>query len=313
MPHPLLLWLLAVCAAACSAQTKTEPAPSKPADPGQAQAKLLEAFAKVGLEVDLTKKSVAMPAKMSRPGDLIEYVLITRRGKAHESLLVVDVQPSLLNAALLAIGLTPGTNAIVKDKDPLPSEEEVRNGVEWFTVTPPTGPELWLSVQWRDEEGKAHELLVEDLLLDVTTGEAAEACQWIYIGGRTAAPYRGEPPVYIADLEGNLVSTFYVEPNNHLVTMRHERARSDQNWWITDACPMAGTEMKLVMHTQKPKLATEREARLAADKAAGKKPRGPLKDLPAQPAGEGSAAKREPEAGKGDGKEPAKEPGRSKG
>ena len=285
-PRLRALASLALSVAVSAAQeTKPEPA-------GDAQAKLLAAFAKVGLEVDLAKKTVAMPVKMSRPGDLIEYVLITRRGKAHESLLIVDVQPSLLNAALLALGLNPGTNAIVKDKDPLPSEEEVRNGAEWFTVTPPVGPQVWFTLEWQDEAGKVITCLLDEFLLDLATGEALEAAEWIYIGGRSAPPYRGEPPVYIADLEGNLVSNFYVDPTNHLVTIKHERGRDDQNWWLTDLCPTPGTDIKLTVHVQKPKLAIDREARLAAEKAAGKKPRGPVKDLPVAPASDGAPVKK---------------------
>jgi hypothetical protein len=243
------------------------------------------AFAKAGITVDLAAKSITLPVKMNRPADLLEYVLITRQGKAHEALLIADVQPSVLNAALLALGLVPGKNVSYKEKDPLPTEEEVRQGVDWLIVTPPEGPQVWFTIAWRDGEGRRHEHVLEDLLMDYATGEAVEAGDWIYLGGRMMSPYRGEPPVYIADLEGNLVSCCYLDPANHLVTLRHERARSDQNWWITDLCPEPGTQMALTLHNVKPGLATEREARLAKEKAAGKKPKGPPMQPPALPAG----------------------------
>ncbi len=254
-----------------------EPTPPAKGDLGAA-------FKQAGLEVDLAAKTVTLKAKMSRPIDLLEYVLITRQGKSHEALLVVEAQPSILNAALLALGLTPGTNVSFKEKDPLPSEEEVRNGVDWLIVTPPQGPQIWFTAAWNDAEGKRQERVLDDLVMDLSTGDVLEGGDWIYIGGRMAAPYRGEPEVFIADLEGNLMSCCYLDPSNHLVTLRHERARSDQNWWVTDACPEAGTEMVLTIHTQKPKLAVEREARLAKERAAGKQPKGPPKDLPAFPA-----------------------------
>ena len=257
-------------------------AAQEPTPPGKVD--LSAAFQQAGLDVDLLAKTVTLKAKMSRPIDLLEYVLITRQGKSHEALLVVEAQPSILNAALLALGLTPGKNVSFKEKDPLPSEEEVRSGVDWLIITPPQGPQVWFTLVWSDAEGKRQERVLDDLLMDLSTGDVLEGGDWIYIGGRMAAPYRGEPEVFIADLEGNLMSCCYLDPNNHLVTLRHERARSDQNWWLTDACPEAGTEMSLTIHTRKPKLVVDREARLLKERAAGKLPKGPPKDLPASPA-----------------------------
>src|SRR5687768_8575896 len=85
---------------------RVQPAQEEKAAPG---AELQQAFAKAGLTVDLAAKTVSLQAKMGRPADLLEYVLITRMGKAHEALLIADVEPSVLNAALLALGLTPGS------------------------------------------------------------------------------------------------------------------------------------------------------------------------------------------------------------
>lgn len=260
------------------------PLAAQAVDPPRAAADLKAAFAKAGIEVDLEGKKLTLRAKVSRPADLLEYLLITRIGKAHEALLVTEAQPSVLNAALLALGLTPGTNATYKEKDPQPSEEEIRAGADWLIITPPQGPQVWFTVAWKDADDKPHECTIEDWLMDLATGEGVEAGDWIYIGGRMAAPYRGEAPVFIADLEGNLASSCYLDPGNHLVTLRHARARSDQNWWMTEACPPPGTEIALTIHTQKPQLVREREERLAKEKAAGKQPKGPPKDLPAQPA-----------------------------
>ena len=82
-------------------------------------------------------------------------------------------------------------------------------------------------------DGDSFEQCVEDMILDLTTKEPLGACQWVYLGGRMAQLYKGDPEVYIADLEGNLVSVCYLTPDNHLATMVHERARDDQNWWTT--------------------------------------------------------------------------------
>jgi hypothetical protein len=268
-----------------------EPKPTPPEDAAAARAALLKTFADAGITVDLERGSVTIDAVAARRTDLLEYVIGHRRGKLHESMFITDVQPSLLNAALLAVGMTPGKNADYREKDPLPTEEEVRNGVDPIIVIPPAGTPIWMTVTFADAEGAQVELPVEDLLMDIATEAPVEDVEWIYIGGRTVPPYRGEPPVFIADLEGNLVSTCYLMPENHLVTIKHERGRSDQNWWFTDRCPQAGTEVKFSFHRQRPPVSAAREERIAKDRAAGKKPEVKHGDrpLPAPPAGEGGA------------------------
>ena len=133
---------------------------------------------------------------------------------------------------------------------------------------------LFCAEAWKDEDGEVTERCVEDMILDLTTQEPIGACQWIYLGGRMAQLYKGDPEVFIADFEGNLVSVCYLTPDNHLGTMVHERARDDQNWWTTKALPEPGTELDYVFHSKKPKLHEAREKRLAAaaKKAAGQEP-----------------------------------------
>lgn len=287
MSRPTIpLFLIGLTALGCVRGTAQEGAPTgapqdaKPA----ARPDVPEAFAKLGIELDLQGKKLALKVRVGRPADLLEYVLIARQGKSHEALLVAEVQPSILNAAMLLLGLTAGKNVEFKDKDPMPSKAEIEAGEDWFIIIPPKGPQVWFTLAWTDSEGTQHEKALDDLVLDCTTGEALEGADWIYLGGRMAPPYKGEEAVFIADLQGNLVSCCYLDPANHLVTLRHPHARSDMNWWMTEACPPPGTEAKLTVHTIKPKLVQEREERIAKERAAGKKPRGPLDRLPANPA-----------------------------
>jgi hypothetical protein len=63
-------------------------------------------------------------------------------------------------------------------------------------------------------------------------------------------------------MEGNLVSTCYMSPDNHLATMVHKDARDQQNWWFTDKMPPHDTEVQLVFHRVEPELHKERQKRL---------------------------------------------------
>lgn len=226
----------------------------------------LDTLAEAGIEFDREAKTATIPAMVNRLGDPLEYALIHRRGKTHEALLITEVQPSIMNAALLALGLEPGKNATYKEKDPPPTREEVEAGADFVDVFPPEGMPLYLTVSWttETEDGKEerHEEAIEDLILDMTTGETVDTMQWIFLGGRMAALYRGDPPVFVADYEGNMVSICYLDPPNHLATMKHERARDDMIWWRTEKCPAPGVEVKVTFHKNKPKAVEEREKRL---------------------------------------------------
>jgi hypothetical protein len=134
-------------------------------------------------------------------------------------------------------------------------------------VTPPEGRQFWMTVSWKGADGKETERCVEDLVFDLTTQKPLAAADWIFLGGRMASLLKGEEPVYVADFEGNLVSICYLSPDNHLATMRHERARDDQNWYMSEECPEPGTAVTFTFHSVKPKIAVEREERLRKEAA----------------------------------------------
>jgi hypothetical protein len=300
----LLPLLLAAAAAACAQQPTPAPAPTPaqppqaPAQPPQAQAQppqaqpqgdaaaqgrataaaMLAQFAEQKVEVDLKAGTVTIPAVVNAPPDPIEYLLIHRTGKRHEAMFWTRSKPSVLNAALLLLGLVPGHNATCKEKDPAPTLEEIEKGADPLIVTPPAGQELWMTVSWKDEAGKVQEHCIEDFLVDLTAQAPVRDASWIYIGGRMASLYKGEPEEFVADFEGNLVSVCYLTPDNHLATMKHERARDDQNWWITDLLPPPGTEVRFVFHKEKSELHKAREKRLAEEDAQAKKDEAGKKD-----------------------------------
>ncbi|MCA8943947.1 MAG: hypothetical protein KDB80_15390 [Planctomycetes bacterium] len=253
---------------------------SRPAAP-QDPAALLRTLEENGVHVDPKAHTVTIECEMGRPVDALEYVLIHRKGKTHEALVVTDVVPSLLNAGLLAIGLERGNNARVEEIEPAPTLEEVQAGAEWMRVYPAEGKSMWMTLTWEDDGEKHVDVPVEALLLDLTTGETLRDNRWVFLGGNMAPLLRGEDPVFMADYQGNIVSSCYMYPNNHLVTVVHERANSDDNWWLVqDLCPPPGTKMKMTFHRDKPDSVVARESALAKD--AERKAAEPAQDEPPQ-------------------------------
>jgi hypothetical protein len=241
-----------------AALAQTDP-PAQPApDP---LADMMKLFAEAGIVLDTEARTVSVPCEIGHPDQPLEFLLCHRRGKAHEALLLTQVKASVLNAALIALGLEPGKNARIVDKDPMPTIEQIENGAAMFDIFPPEGTAVWFTVSWEKEPGgERQEVPAEDMILDLTTEQSVDAPSWIYLGGNTAPIYRNEPPVFVGDFEGNLISIVYKTPPNHLVTMRHERASNDQIWWLTELVPPPGTPVRLTIHCRKPPVVEKRDA-----------------------------------------------------
>ena len=239
-----------------------KPRKSEEAAAQNAVAKFHAALKQEGIKIDLAKRTLTLPAVVNRPTNDLEFLLIHRQGKTHEALLVTECSPSILNTGLMALGVPAGKNASFKKKDPMPSEAELRAGADPYILVPPSGGQMFMTVSFEGKDGKQVELPVEELLLDWTDNVPVSGNQWVYLGGRMAQMYRGDPEVFMADYEGNLISVCYKHPNNHLLTMVHERARDEMNWAIAPGCPVPGTEIALTFHRHKPKIVAEREAQV---------------------------------------------------
>lgn len=257
---PTSLILLAACTAQ---EQKPEPKPTP--DAAAVVAQVLQQLKDEHIAIDLKAKTVTIDAVMNQPPDPIEYLLIHRRGKMHEAIFFTMTKPSVLNAALLMLGFEPGKNATYEEKKPAPTLEEIEKGADPIIVHPPSGMQIWMTAHWQDKDGKQHDKCIDDLILNLRTQKPVRDASWYFLGGMMASIYKNEPPVFVADYEGNLASTCYMSPENHLVTMAHADARDQNCWWITDQCPEPGTEVKFVFHREKPKLYIEREARLAKE------------------------------------------------
>jgi hypothetical protein len=232
---------------------------------------VLAALAKYDIVFDEKKKTLTVPVVVNAPTNDLEFLLIHRIGKTHEALLLTQAKPSIINVGLIMIGLKKGQNASFKKKEPQPTEEQLKAGADPFILVPPSGQQVYMTVTFKTKDGKKITRPVDDLLLDWHANTSVTNHQWIYLGGRMAQMYRGEPPVYMADYEGNLISTCYKYPNNHLFTIEHERARDEMNWSKTADCPPPGTEMELTFHAIKPPIVAAREVRMKREAAERKK------------------------------------------
>ena len=202
-----------------TAQSPEKPgAPAVPATPAADAAKLERAFLEHQIHLDLSRGLCWIPAAIDIREDLLEYLLVNPKGAAHESLFTTEVVPSRLNAALLALGATPGVNAKWKPRDPLPTPDQLKEGVAPYVVDAPTGDGFFIYAAWR-EAGETHFWRVEDVLRNLDSGRSMRRHRWVYLGSRMVR-LRGQDAkeAFAADIEGNLVNIALFEEGNTLAT-----------------------------------------------------------------------------------------------
>ncbi|MEY2807166.1 MAG: hypothetical protein RIR65_1583 [Planctomycetota bacterium] len=187
-----------------------EQEPARAPDSAEARAQLVAALDAQSVRIDFEAGWAAIPCEVVVRGDLLEYLLVNRSGAAHESLFATEVAPSVLNAALLALGATPGANARWVPKEGV-------EGRPAFDVVPPAGDGFYLHVAWRRAD-ELHFHRLEDLVLDRASGGTLRRQKFVYLGSRMVALREGEPPVFAADIEGNLVNVSFFEAGRTLLT-----------------------------------------------------------------------------------------------
>lgn len=226
---------------------------SPPATQEVAAAQELEAaFAKEGIVLDLKSKTCALPVEVCVRKDLLEYVLVTQHGAAHESLLATGVKPTLLNAALVTIGAEKGTNVIWTEKVPKPTQEERRNGARAYDVQAPTGVTFYMYVAWREGE-ETYFFRLEDLITNLERGRSMQRHAWVYLGSRMVRPKPDEPlEVLAAEMEGNLINLSFFRAGNTLFTASLDDCVY-QTIWAPNAplIPPTGSALTLVVSRER--------------------------------------------------------------
>jgi hypothetical protein len=233
---------LAAAAFLMSIVQQPRPAPAARDDAHQ----LEQAFLEHQIHLDLARGFVSIPVTVDVREDLLEYLLVNPQGAAHESLFVTEVVPSRLGAALLALGVAPGSNAKWKPRDPPPTPEEVRAGVPPYVVESPSGDGFFLYTAWR-EGGETYFYRIDDLLRDLESGRSLRRHRWVFLGSRMVRIRGAENrEVLAADVEGNLVNIAFFEQGNTLLTAARPECLKQTIWlangWLL---PQRGSAVEL--------------------------------------------------------------------
>jgi hypothetical protein len=168
------VWVVIGMTTVGQAQTTNQP-PIKQIAPGRFQ---------VGRVIlDKQSRSVTFPAVVNMTEAIVEYLVVTRDGKVHESLLRTETSPKDIHVAMLLLDAKgAGTNAVPEN----PAK-----------AIP--GDPVIIEVSWKDK-GREKRVRAEDLILNTQLKTNLAKGVWIYNGSGI------EEGAFMAEREGSIVS-----------------------------------------------------------------------------------------------------------
>jgi len=188
------------------------------------------------IALDLKKRTISFSAEVCQREVMLEFMICKTGTKEHESVLRSNVQPSHIHAGLMAMGLTRGKPA---------RWSTGRDGVSRFG--PPQGPELDITLEWTDKDGKTRKAQAGDWIKGVGRKKLPGPKTWVFVGSDMLPDN-----TYAADINGEVVSVSNF--SSSLIDVPFESSSSGgegnvQAEYIADpkAIPPIGTKVKVTI------------------------------------------------------------------
>jgi drug/metabolite transporter superfamily protein YnfA len=163
-------------------ETAAEPAPADLGDPLVDNIdKLARLDQRQPVWADWEGKHVVMVGQVVQTAVPLEMFACLKNTKEHESVVTVDVKAYAVHAALIAMGAKPGT--------PVQFDPEYKTA---------TGPEIDVTVKWKDKDGKVQTARAQDWIRNQQTGKAMEH-PWIFAGSNFFVDEDTQERVYMAE------------------------------------------------------------------------------------------------------------------
>jgi len=178
------------------------------------------------LTVNQKERLITFPAKLNMTNGLLEYALVHKDGKVHESVLVCETKPHEIHAAMLLLGTAP-TN--------LAENAEAGGQIEHPADIVPKGMPVEILVSWRTG-GKVVRQPLAALIFNKKTKAEMEAQPWVYNGSRFS---QGR---FLAELSGSIVS--FITDLDALVNNTSAGHNDDTIWEVNPrTVPPQGTRV----------------------------------------------------------------------
>ena len=202
-----------------------------------------------GVVIDKEKRTVTIDCKIAPrklddpkfqgiiyPVEVIACWSFENKGqKSHETVVTIDVKPSVVHKALEELGLKPGKPVMGESKNP------------------PQGPKVNVYLEFPGADGETRRVPIERTLLDPKTNKPMPKVEWRFTGSVQSKPDpSSDQTVYGADLTATLISIFPVTDQTVMqtsLTMKEEKfLKLETN---PKVLPKEGTAVKLILEVAK--------------------------------------------------------------
>lgn len=223
-------------APAALAQDAAASSPEQPPTPHEISPGIWELGA---IRIDKTKRNVSFPTSVNMVEGVLEYLLVTPSGSAHESLLVTnDPQPRNLHIAMLLLGAKGAAlDAAHPQSEPVPqlNKESLSHTADL------KGDPISITVSWTDKNGAEKTVPVEDWLTNASTKKPADHGPWTYSGSMFSSSGK-----FLAQEEGNFAAL--VKNPATLINNPRKGNDDDQLWIVNEKnVPPKDTPVKVTL------------------------------------------------------------------
>lgn len=176
-----------------------------------------------GVTLDKARRTILFPGAVNQRTGVVEYAIVTTKGKTHESVFHTEVQPQHIHLALLLLGgQPPSTNRFVPD-----------------LAVPPPGEPVWIEFRWQ-QDGQDRRRPLEESIVTTNNGLTLPAGPWIYNGSYL------QDGGFVAQREGSIVS-IQIDPMALINNPRPGRENDDLHYVNPAALPPEGAPVTLAI------------------------------------------------------------------
>jgi hypothetical protein len=172
--------------------------------------------------IDAKQKQVVFMAETCKADYPLEF-FATLRDRGYESVVVMDVRPSVIHAGLLAVGAKPGA----------PFQFEPK-------YVPPTGAKVEIEVRWKDKDGTIQKAPAQKWIRNIKTKKPMSV-DWVFAGSGIRNGF------FLAD-SGDFISVLNLQSAVLDIPIKSEGAIESRSYeGAVDQIPPQGTPVTVIL------------------------------------------------------------------
>ena len=177
--------------------------------------------------IDSSNRTARFPAAVQLREETIEYAVVHKTGKTHESIFRTEAQPQDVQVAMLLLGARfVMTNSFGSDGRALPK-----------------GERIWVEASWTNGNTRMS-APIEDLVLNKETGQTLARGEWIYNGSNFSEG------AFTAQRDGSIIS-IHIDPDALANNPRPGRENDDLYRPNAEKLPAMGTPVEITIRLEK--------------------------------------------------------------